>query len=459
MTITAAGLIRNEGYDVDLFDVGLRSSADEIEEVLDTYEPDYLVVFDDGFNYLTKMCLTTMREAAFKMQQFANERGIKVITCSSDSTDHYEKYLIHGAHYVIRGEGEITLLELINGLDNGVDVKNILGISYLKGDEIITTSKRPVNTQLDQLPQAAWDLVDIDVYRKVWEGANKKFHLNLATTRGCPYKCNWCAKPIYGNRYNTRDPKLVVDEIEMLVTTTGADHFWMCDDIFGLKPGWVQEFRDELNRRNIQIKYKIQSRADLLLQEDNIDALVASGLAEAWIGAESGSQVILDAMDKGTTVDQIRESSSLLKDKGVTVALFVQFGYLGETKKDIDKTIDLVLDIMPDKIGASVSYPLPGTKFYDKVKSDLTNKTNWSDSDDLDMMFKNTYSPAFYKKLHRYLHNRHRVKRGWLSVVDLIMRPWSMNSRRLRNVFALGLHIPLSLINRYKLNKMAVQNV
>lgn len=252
---------------------------------------------------------------------------------------------------------------------------------------------------------------------------------------------------------------MVVDEIEMLVTTTGADHFWMCDDIFGLKPGWVQEFRDELNRRNIQIKYKIQSRADLLLQEDNIDALVASGLAEAWIGAESGSQVILDAMDKGTTVDQIRESSSLLKDKGVTVALFVQFGYLGETKKDIDKTIDLVLDIMPDKIGASVSYPLPGTKFYDKVKSDLTNKTNWSDSDDLDMMFKNTYSPAFYKKLHRYLHNRHRVKRGWLSVVDLIMRPWSMNSRRLRNVFALGLHIPLSLINRYKLNKMAVQNV
>lgn len=455
MTITAAALMREDGYEVQLFDSGLKDTADEIVPILDSFKPDYLVIFDDGFNYLTKMCLTTMREAAFKMQQFAKERGAKVITCSSDSTDHFEKYLSNGADFVLRGEGEVTLKELIQVLNLGRDGKEVKGVFFISNDGIKTPPPRGVNTELDILPPAAWDLVDLDLYRKIWQKKGGTFYVNIATTRGCPYKCNWCAKPIYGNRYNSRSPRLVVDEIELHVKKHKTDHFWMCDDIFGLKPGWVQEFRDELQERKLKIKYKIQSRADLLLKEDNIDALVSSGLDEVWIGAESGSQKILDAMDKGTTLEQIGESTRLLKSKGVKVAFFIQFGYLGETRTDINKTIKMVLDLMPDKLGASVSYPLPGTKFYDMVKQDLSKKSNWTDSDDLDMMFQNTYSPEFYRKLHRYLHNRYRIKRGAMTIKSVLRNPSKLNFENVKNIASLGLHIPESIVKHYQLDKLA----
>jgi anaerobic magnesium-protoporphyrin IX monomethyl ester cyclase len=457
MTIGAAALMREFGYEVQLFDSALKDSPDEILPILDAFNPDYFVIFDDGFNYLTKMCLTTMREAAFKMQAFAKERGAIVITCSSDSTDHFKKYFEHGADYVIKGEGELTLKQLLQNLDSGIDAKETPGIYYQSDAEIVESNARPINADLDQLPQAAWDLIDVESYRKIWKRKHSKLSLNIATTRGCPYKCNWCAKPIYGNRYNTRSPIRVADELEFHINTHGVDSFWMCDDIFGLKPGWVQEFRDEVNRRGLQFKYKIQSRADLLLKEDNIDALVASGLDEVWIGAESGSQKILDAMDKGTTIAQIEESTRLLKSKGVKVAFFIQFGYLGETIDDIDKTLNLVLDLMPDKLGASVSYPLPGTKFYDIVKHDLEKKANWKDSDDLDMMFENTYPSIFYKKLHRYLHARYKMKRGWIELTYLLKRPWLISFNRLKKMISMVIQIPISLLYKYQLNRLSVE--
>ena len=458
MTLIAAALMRRNGFEVQLFDSCLEESEQAIVPILESFEPDYFVVFDDGFNYLTKMCLTTMREAAFRMQQLAKSKGAVTITCSSDSTDHLQKYLTHGGDYVIKGEGETTLEELINTIESGEDTKHVKGISYIVNGKVINNPPRGVNRNLDDLPFPAWDLIDVEAYRKIWMQKGGPFYLNIATTRGCPYKCNWCAKPIYGNRYNVRSPKLAVDEIAHHVEKYQVDHFWMCDDIFGLKPGWVQSFRDELAARNLSIKYKIQSRADLLLQEDNIDALVASGLDEVWIGAESGSQNILDAMDKGTSIAQIQEATRILKKKGVKVAFFIQFGYLGETREDIDKTIDLVLDLMPDKLGASVSYPLPGTKFYDMVKQDLKEKSNWTDSDDLDMMFKNTYSRKFYKILHRYLHNRHRIRRGAIALKDMFIKPRSMNRARFKHVAAMGLHIPEAIFNQSQLKMLEQKN-
>jgi anaerobic magnesium-protoporphyrin IX monomethyl ester cyclase len=257
---------------------------------------------------------------------------------------------------------------------------------------------------LDDLPLPAWDLVDVDAYKKVWQRSGLPFQLNVATTRGCPYKCNWCAKPIYGQRYNVRSPQKVVQELQYLKAHYGVTNLWMCDDIFGLKPGWVQSFNEGLKEAGLTVTYKIQSRADLLLKENNLEALVQSGLIEAWIGAESGSQKILDAMDKGTTVDQIYTATELLQKNGVKVGHFLQFGYLGETEKDIQATFTMLQKAKPDLIGVSVSYPLPGTPFYEKVKDQLGQKANWTDSDDLALMFKNTYNQRYYKILHSLVH-------------------------------------------------------
>lgn len=424
-TICAAAWMRSSGYSVSLFDTGLLPGPAELASRLAQEKPRYLVIYDDGFNYLTKMCLTRMREAAFQMAQMGKAAGCTVITNSSDSTDHFAEYLAQGVDYVILGEGEQTLLALIQTLDQAADtapaeVFGIPGIAYQNEDgQPFKTPPRPVLTHLDTLPDPAWDLVDIPAYRAIWMARHGYFSLNLATTRGCPYKCNWCAKPIYGNRYNSRSPERVAAEIEMLIERYDVRYFWMADDIFGLKPAWVQTFRALVARKELRFQYKIQSRVDLLLKEDNIEALAATGLHQVWVGAESGSQKILDAMDKGIQVKEIEQATNLLKMKGIEVCFFLQFGYLGEEKSDIDATVQMLEKLRPHDIGISVSYPLPGTKFYERVRNLLGEKQNWTVSDDLAMLYPATFSPEYYRRLHRWVHKRFRLQQGraeWLKL-------------------------------------------
>jgi radical SAM superfamily enzyme YgiQ (UPF0313 family) len=411
-TLYAAAYLRQHGFDVALCDVMFADGAGHLLPYLEQETPDLLVIYDDGFNYLTKMCLTNMRHAAFEMAKMATNRGVKVVVCSSDSTDHFEKYLENGVDYVIPGEGEEGLLALCKGIEAGQsDFSEVAGLIFKEADRTIQTVKRPVMRDLDHLPMPAWDLVDIEPYRRSWE-KHGYFSINMVTTRGCPYKCNWCAKPIYGNRYNSHSPQGKAEELEYLVERFGATHVWFCDDIFGLKPGWVPEFADALQERGIRIKFKIQSRADLLLKDQTVADLARAGCNEVWMGAESGSQRILDAMDKGVTVEEIRKARQMLGKHGIRAAFFLQFGYLGETWEDIQATLELLLQTLPEDIGVSVSYPLPGTGFYENVKSQLGSKQNWSDSDDLALMFRNTYSPEFYRRLHRYIHKRYRLEQS-----------------------------------------------
>jgi len=453
-TIYAASLLRENGYKVDLFDTNLRDTPYDIEKEISEKKPEFLVLFDDGFNYLTKMCLTTMREAAFEMIRIGKNHGCTVIVNSSDATDHYTKYLSSGADYIIKGEGENTLLELIDAIQQKEPIDTVKGIVYHKDDEYITNPNREVLKNLDELPLPAWDLVDINAYKNIWKDGGNQFTLNLATTRGCPFKCNWCAKPIYGNRYNSHSPEYIVEHIQFLQEEYGVERFWMCDDIFGLKPGWVQQFNTVLKNTNTTLKYYIQSRVDLLLKEDTIDALAESGLEEVWVGAESGSQSILDAMDKGTKVEEIYKATRLLKDKNIRVAFFIQFGYLGETKNDITKTIHMIKELVPDNIGVSVSYPLPGTKFYDKVKDDLRLKANWTDSDDLAMMFRGTYNSKYYKKLHRYVHKEYRKSQGMQFLKKLFKNPDKLSASAFKRIAYLPYYFPSAFIDAQLLKRM-----
>lgn len=458
-TLYAASYLRHNGYRVGLFDTNLLESPKTIEPYLKFYQPKVLVLYDDGFNYLTKMCLTSMREAAFEMIRIAKNQYCKVIVCSSDSTDHYEKYLNAGADFIIQGEGEITLRALVDALKNDDNPFNIQGIIFKEDSKTVKNPKRPVLIDLDELPLPAWDLVDMDTYKAVWDSGNNPFTLNIATTRGCPFKCNWCAKPIYGNRYNSHSPEYITRHIKHLTETYNVKRFWMCDDIFGLKPNWVQEFNTELKKEALSISYYIQSRVDLLLKEDTIDALAESGLEEVWVGAESGSQTILDAMDKGTTVSQIYKATRLLKAKKVRVAFFIQFGYLDETKDDIAKTITMIKELVPDNLGISVSYPLPGTKFYDKVKDDLKLKANWTDSDDLAMLFKGTFNSKFYKKLHRYVHKEYRKSQGLQAIKHVINMSFSHTKREWKSMLLLGYYMFTAFLYKVQLKRMEPNNV
>ena len=451
----AASLMRQQGHEVSFLDTMFAYGPEEVILPLQKNSPDYFVIYDDGFNYLTKMCLTNMREAAFEMMKFARQKGSIVIVSSSDATDHFEQYLEEGADFVILGEAEYTLQELINALNlPEPDFLSIAGLAFRQKEAIIKTTKRNVLRNLDELPFPAWDLIDLDSYRKTWLRHKGYFSLNMATTRGCPFKCNWCAKPIYGNRYNSRSPQNVVEELKMLKQRFGFDHIWFCDDIFGLKPGWVKEFANLVEGEQLKFRFKIQARADLLLQEDYIKDLARAGCDNIWMGAESGSQKILDAMDKGTRVEQIFQATHLLKDNGIHPSFFIQFGYPGETREDIIKTIDMINQLLPYEIGISVSYPLPGTAFYEKVKAELREKSNWTDSDELALMFRNTYAPAFYKQLHRYVHKSYRKHLALEAIKNLLLKPASIRMAKLKKALSLLYYSPSAWIAKHKLQAL-----
>jgi len=307
---------------------------------------------------------------------------------------------------------------------------------------------------LDTLPFPAWDLVDIERYRQSWLNHAGYFSMNMATTRGCPFKCNWCAKPIYGNRYNSRSPENVVTELKFLKENFQVDHIWFCDDIFGLKPGWVNEFDRLLDKENIRVRFKIQARADLLLQENYVRALASAGCENIWMGAESGSQKILDAMDKGITVEQIYQATRMLRQYGIHPSFFIQFGYPGESWEDITRTIHMVNELLPYEIGISVSYPLPGTLFFERVRSDMKEKTHWTDSDELKLMFRNTYQPEFYKQLHRYVHKSYRKHLALENIRSILKRPGSLTRTGLKKAASVAYYIPAAFVAKQKLEAL-----
>ncbi len=412
-TLYAAAYVMQKGYSAALFDTMLADSEEDLRASLEMHKPKFMVIYDDTFNYLTKMCLTRMRDAAFRMSKIAKDFGCMVIVSGSDSADHLEKYFTHKVDYAICGEGEQTLGELLDFTQRRKDakeLKEIIGLAYPDKGKITRTAPRKVLKELDSLPYPAWELIDIAEYRRLWLKHHGYFSMNLVTTRGCPFHCNWCAKPIYGQVYNSHSPEYIAGQIKLLKEKYSVDHIWFCDDIFGLKPGWTTKFDEVVSKDNAKLPFKCLSRADLLLKEDNISHLSGAGCESIWIGAESGSQKILDAMDKGTTIAEIYESTRLLKKHGIKTCFFLQFGYTGETMTEINETIKMVNELMPDDIGISVSYPLPGTKFYDRVAPKMKEKHNWELSDDFEMMFDGTYSTEFYRVLHKRVHKEYRTR-------------------------------------------------
>jgi anaerobic magnesium-protoporphyrin IX monomethyl ester cyclase len=230
------------------------------------------------------------------------------------------------------------------------------------------------------------------------------FSLNMAASRGCSFRCNWCAKPIWGNQYLQRKARDIAAEMLYLKGEYAPDHVWFADDIFGFRADWVLEFATALGAGGGGVPFTIQLRADLVSPR-MADALRRARCREVWIGAESGSQKILDAMNKGIRVPEIVAARRLLGAEGIRVGFFLQLGYLGEELEDILATRDLVDHARPDDVGVSVSYPLPGTKFHELVKEQLGSKRNWQESNDLEMMFSGTYRTEFYRSVRDLLHD------------------------------------------------------
>ncbi|MES1258376.1 MAG: radical SAM protein, partial [Acidobacteriota bacterium] len=281
---------------------------------------------------------------------------------------------------------------------------------------------RPLRTDLDALPLPAWDLVDVERYRQAWTSAHGYFSINMASSRGCPYRCNWCARPIHGSSYHVRSPESVAAEMSYLKKTFRPDRVWFADDIFALSARWTFAFADAVERLEARLPFRMQSRCDLMTR-GTVEALRRAGATEVWMGAESGSQRILDAMDKGIRVEEIYQARENLRKHGIRACFFLQFGYPGEEWEEIGETIRMVRETAPDDIGVSVSYPLPGTRFHQIVAARMGPKANWNDSGDLAMMFRGAYSTEFYRALAEALHREVRggtgIAEAWRRVEEL----------------------------------------
>jgi radical SAM superfamily enzyme YgiQ (UPF0313 family) len=410
-TLQVVAMLRKAGHQVSFFDAMLADGIDEYERLLQTGRPQLVLFYEDNFNFLSKMCLNAMRRAACDMMASARRAGARVIAAGPDVTDAPAPYLRSGADLALAGEGLSALLEVIPRLDANPQVDNaalihgLSGIASLSGGKVLAGSGSKVVPISTDIGLAAWDLVDMERYRAMWLKAHGFFSLNMAASRGCPFRCNWCAKPIWGNQYLQRNATEVAMEMSYLKRTFNPDHIWFADDIFGFRVDWVAEFGAAAQAAGAKIPFSIQTRADLI-SERMASALRDSGCQEAWIGAESGSQRVLDAMNKGTTVDEIRVARDRLKSVGIRVGFFIQLGYMGEQLADILATRHLLDAARPDEIGVSVSYPLPGTKFYELVKAQLGGKTHWQESDDLEMMFHGTYTSDFYRAVRNLMHDQ-----------------------------------------------------
>jgi radical SAM superfamily enzyme YgiQ (UPF0313 family) len=237
-------------------------------------------------------------------------------------------------------------------------------------NQLQLTESRPLLKQIDLLPMPNRKKINMQLYFDAWKKHHGQSVVSVSTMRGCPYTCKWCSRAVYGQSYRRKSAKLVVDEMEYLKNTYQADAIWFVDDVFTVSFKWLKEFADEVAARKLVFPYEIITRADRM-NEEVIDLLKASGCFRVWIGAESGSQKIIDAMDRRVDVAVVRQMIQLSQKKGIQAGTFIMLGYPGETTADINETIHHLKVSNPDLYTITIAYPIKGTPLYQEVEADL----------------------------------------------------------------------------------------
>ena len=394
--------LRNKGFNVEVFDTTF-STMGALAHFLQTESPSVLGVYA---NLMT-------RKKVVEILRLARQAGWKTIVGGPEPGAYVREYLEAGAEVVVLGEGEITTEELILTLRKDLcpDLSAISGIAYRdESGRVHQTAPRPQIPDLDAQPWPARDAVDIRRYMQTWRDAHGKSSLSFITARGCPYHCRWCSHQVFGKTHRRRKPLAVVDEVEWLLATYEPDMVWIADDVFTIHQGWLRSYAAEMRRRDLRIPFECISRADRLSAEA-VDLLGELGCFRVWIGSESGSQRILDAMERGVTVEQVQTAVSLCKSRGIQTGMFLMWGYEGEQLEDIEATINHVKISDPDIFFTTVAYPIKGTAYYERVADSLVQLKVWNQSSDRELIPSGQRPRAFYDCVDRLLQNEVQLAR------------------------------------------------
>jgi len=379
--------LRARNFNVEVFDSTFASRQDLLR-LLESAGPAVLGVYA---NLMTRCSVLEIVRAA-------KERGWKTVVGGPEPGVYIEQYLESGADVVVIGEGEITLEELLPVLQSGSRerLNDVRGIAF-RGEhgEVRRTPPRSQIPNIDTQPWPSREAVSIERYLETWRLHHHAGSVSIITARGCPYDCRWCSHAVFGKTHRRRKPALVVDELEWILNRYVPDMLWIADDVFTIHHGWLADFAAEMNRRGLRIPFECISRAD------RINARVADLLADLncfriWIGSESGSQRILDAMERGVTVDEVRTAVGLCKSRGIQTGMFLMWGYEGEDLSDIEATVRHVCRTQPDTFLTTVAYPIGGTPYFEEVSSRVAAPLPWAQSSDRDLRIRGRHSRRYY---------------------------------------------------------------
>jgi radical SAM superfamily enzyme YgiQ (UPF0313 family) len=379
--------LRARNFEVEVFDSTFSSRSD-LMQLLKTEKPSVLGVYA---NLMTRVSVLQILRAA-------KEAGWKTVAGGPEPAVYVEEYLSAGADVVVIGEGEMTLEELLPVLNGGRSelLDQVRGIAFRGNDGTVhRTPPRPQIPDIDRQPWPCRDAVAMERYLETWRIHHQTGSVSIITARGCPYDCRWCSHAVFGKTHRRRRPDLVVDEVDAILARYNPDMLWIADDVFTIHHGWLQAFATEMDRRGIRIPFECISRAD------RITAYVADLLASlqcfrVWIGSESGSQRVLDAMERGVTVEQVKTAVELCKSRGIQTGMFLMWGYEGEELSDIEATVRHVRHTQPDTFLTTVAYPIGGTPYFADVADRATASLPWDQGSDRNFRIRGRHSRHFY---------------------------------------------------------------
>lgn len=332
-------------------------------------------------------------------------KNTKVILGGPEIRFYCEDYLNNGADLVVIGEGEQTMFEVGDYFKINAQLpSDCSGTAVLLDGKLVVNSERGLIKDINALPFPNRKKVDLNLYLKAWKQHHGQNMVSISTMRGCPYTCKWCSRAVYGGTYRRRSPKLVVEEMLMIKKDYSPDAIWFVDDVFTISHKWLKEFAELVRTNNLTLPYEIITRADRL-NEDVIKLLKESGCFRIWIGAESGSQKIIDLMDRRVQVEMVRDMIILAKKYGIESGTFIMLGYPGETKKDIKETIKHLQLASPDHYTVTIAYPIKGTPLYQEVEKDIITEYDFKTSTDRDIDFKRLHSTLYYKYAIQWVYN------------------------------------------------------
>ncbi|MCE3284389.1 MAG: Fe-S protein radical family [Steroidobacteraceae bacterium] len=392
-----SAFLKGHGCEVEVYDSTF-GDRKELLQRLDASPPAVIGIYT---NLMT-------RRSVIGIMRAARERGWTVVLGGPEAANYPAEYLAAGADVIVVGEGEATLLELLPTLKSlgPRHLSSVCGIVFRNdAREMVRTAERARLPDLDALPNPDREAIDHQKYLDAWRAHHGASSVNLITARGCPYRCRWCSHSVYGYSHRRRSPAKVAEEVAWIVDRYDPDQLWYADDVFTISHPWLYSYRKELEARGLHRPFETITRADRLQSEEAVRALKALGCYRIWIGSESGSQRILDAMERGVSTEQVRTAVRLARDHGIAVGMFLMWGYEGEALEDIAATVEHVKLTDPDVFFTTIAYPIKGTPYFDEVADRTHLPVEWATASDRDYVIAGRKGREYYRWADEWLRS------------------------------------------------------